>query len=93
MAGGSTAAYVFRPCVVAGPDAPALLDQLPYVRLEDKVPSTLAQTLARVPGVKPVLPDHGIPFQLVHHDDVASALVAAVLGRGRARHLQPRGGR
>jgi nucleoside-diphosphate-sugar epimerase len=82
LAGGGTAAYVFRPCVVAGPDAPALLDQLPYVRLEDKVPSTLAQTLARVPGVKPVLPDHGIPFQLVHHDDVASALVAAVLGRG-----------
>ncbi|MCW2966646.1 MAG: NAD-dependent epimerase/dehydratase family protein, partial [Solirubrobacteraceae bacterium] len=24
----------------------------------------------------------GIPFQLVHHDDVASALRAAVLGRG-----------
>ena len=82
LAGGKTDAYVFRPCIVAGPEAPALLDQLPYVRLEEKVPATLAQTLDRVPGLKPVLPDHGVPFQLVHHDDVASALVAAVLGRG-----------
>jgi len=32
--------------------------------------------------VKPVLPDPGVPFQLVHHDDVASAMRAAVLGRG-----------
>jgi nucleoside-diphosphate-sugar epimerase len=32
--------------------------------------------------LKPVLPDPGIPFQLVHHDDVATALRAAVLGRG-----------
>ncbi len=82
LAGGTTDAYVFRPCVVAGPDAPALLRQLPYIQLEDRVPSTLAQALSRVPGVKPVLPDHGIPFQLVHHDDVATALVAGLLGRG-----------
>jgi nucleoside-diphosphate-sugar epimerase len=84
LAGGKTDAYVFRPCVVAGPEAPALLNQLPYIQLEDRVPSTLAQALSRVPGVKPVLPDHGIPFQLVHHDDVATALVAGVLGRGSA---------
>jgi nucleoside-diphosphate-sugar epimerase len=32
--------------------------------------------------LKPVLPDPGVPFQLVHHDDVASAMRAAVLGRG-----------
>jgi UDP-glucose 4-epimerase len=78
----ATRAYVFRPCVVAGPEAPALLDQLPYVRLEEKLPSYVRRALGRLPGVKPVLPDHGVPFQLVHHDDVASALVAAVLGRG-----------
>jgi nucleoside-diphosphate-sugar epimerase len=30
-----------------------------------------------------VIPDPGVPFQLVHHDDVASALKAAVLGRGK----------
>jgi nucleoside-diphosphate-sugar epimerase len=35
-----------------------------------------------VPVLKPVLPDPGVPFQLVHHDDVASALRAAVVGRG-----------
>ena len=28
------------------------------------------------------MPDPGTPFQLVHHDDVASALVAATLGAG-----------
>jgi UDP-glucose 4-epimerase len=36
----------------------------------------------QVPILKPVLPDPGVPFQLVHHDDVALALRAAVLGRG-----------
>ena len=35
-----------------------------------------------MPILKPVLPDPGVPFQLVHHDDVASAMRAAVLGRG-----------
>jgi nucleoside-diphosphate-sugar epimerase len=35
-----------------------------------------------VPILKPVLPDPGVPFQLVHHDDVAAAMRAAVLGRG-----------
>ena len=38
--------------------------------------------LEAVPLLRPVLPDHGIPFQLVHHDDVASALVAGITGRG-----------
>jgi UDP-glucose 4-epimerase len=77
-----TASYVFRPCIVAGPDAPAVLEQIPYIRFEGVAPDLLRGALARVPGVKPVLPDHGIPFQLVHHDDVADALVAAALGRG-----------
>jgi UDP-glucose 4-epimerase len=68
--------------IVAGPEAPALLHQPPYLRLEHKVPAAALRALRRVPGVKPVLPDHGVPFQLVHHDDVATALVAGVLGRG-----------
>jgi nucleoside-diphosphate-sugar epimerase len=38
--------------------------------------------LEYVPALKPVIPDHGIPFQLAHHDDVATAFRAAVLGRG-----------
>jgi UDP-glucose 4-epimerase len=61
-------AYVMRPCIVAGPDAQMLLRELPQNRL---------------PGPSlPVLPNPGTPFQLVHHDDVASALVAATLGKG-----------
>jgi UDP-glucose 4-epimerase len=39
--------------------------------------------LGGVPLLKPVLPDPGVPFQLVHHDDVAAAMRAAVLGRGK----------
>ena len=38
--------------------------------------------LGRAPSLRPVLPDPGVPFQLVHHDDVAAALCAAVLGDG-----------
>ena len=45
--------YVLRPCIVAGPDAPA--------------------AAAPAPAAAPLpLPDPGTPFQLVHHDDVAT---------------------
>jgi hypothetical protein len=82
LTGSATDAYVFRPCIVAGPEAPALLDLLPYLRLEHMVPSVVLRVVGRVPVAKLVLPDHGVPFQLVHHDDVAAALVAGVLGAG-----------
>jgi UDP-glucose 4-epimerase len=82
LTGSATDAYVFRPCVVAGPDAPALLNQLPYLRLAHMLPAVALRALGRVPALKPVLPDHSVPFQLVHHDDVAAALGAGVLGRG-----------
>jgi UDP-glucose 4-epimerase len=77
-----TEAYIFRPCIVAGPQAPLLIDQIPYVRWGDRLPSAVRGLLNAVPGVRPVLPDPGVPFQLVHHDDVATALRAGVLGRG-----------
>ena len=35
-----------------------------------------------MPVLRPVIPDPGVPFQLVHADDVATAMRAAVLGRG-----------
>jgi nucleoside-diphosphate-sugar epimerase len=70
--GSGVEAYVLRPCIVAGPDALMLMRQLPKAR----VPGPLRR------AVPPVLPDPGIPFQLVHHDDVASALVAAARGSG-----------
>ena len=42
----------------------------------------LRKGLERLPLVRPVLPDTGVPFQLVHHDDVAAAIAAAIAGRG-----------
>jgi UDP-glucose 4-epimerase len=75
LSGGETDAWVFRPCIVAGPDAPALVEQ---ARWPDRLPSPLAS----LAGAVGVLPDPGVPFQLVHHDDVATALRAGVLGRG-----------
>jgi UDP-glucose 4-epimerase len=81
-AGTATKAYAFRPCIVAGPDALALLENIPYIQLSDKMPGAVLRALELMPALKPVLPDPGVPFQLVHHDDVATALRAAVLGRG-----------
>lgn len=66
-AGSDTDVYVLRPCIVAGPDALAMIEAIPW--LVRRSPLT-------------VLPDPGVRFQLVHHDDVASALVAAVRGAG-----------
>jgi UDP-glucose 4-epimerase len=83
LAGSATASYVFRPCIVAGPHAPLLIDSLPYTQISERLPSAVLGLLDGVPILKPVLPDPGVAFQLVHHDDVASAMRAAVLGRGR----------
>ena len=82
LAGAATASYVFRPCIVAGPQAPLLIDSMPYTQVSERLPSAVLSLLEGVPILKPVLPDPGVPFQLVHHDDVASAMRAAVLGRG-----------
>ena len=82
VAGSATDAYVFRPCIVAGAGATTLIETmvrtLPiYGQLR------LARRLVdQIPFLGPILPDPGIDFQLVHTDDVAAALVAAVEGRG-----------
>jgi UDP-glucose 4-epimerase len=78
-----TKAYILRPCIVAGPQAPLLIDSLPYTQISERLPGPVLSLLDGVPILRPVLPDPGVPFQLVHHDDVASAVRAAVLGRGR----------
>jgi UDP-glucose 4-epimerase len=75
-------AYVFRPCIVAGPEALLLIENIPYVQLSEKLPDAVLRLFDVVPALKPVIPDPGVPFQLVHVDDVASALAAAVLGKG-----------
>lgn len=74
--------YVFRPCIVAGPTALSLIEKIPYVQMNDKLPDTVRKAFGAMPLLRPVVPDPGTPFQLVHEDDVASALLAAVLGEG-----------
>jgi len=84
LASSETAAYVFRPCIVAGPDAPMLINRLPYTQIAARLPRVLTRTLGTLPLIRPVLPDPGVRLQLVHHDDVARAMLAAVLGKGSA---------
>src|SRR6201997_3325367 len=65
--------FVLRPCIVAGPKAPALADAMPW----NKLPGPVRSVTKAVPMLKPVIPDPGIPLQLVHHDDVAGAIALA----------------
>ena len=82
LLGSGLDAYVFRPCVVAGPRATMLIEQtVGAVRAGDPLP-LLRRGIERLPLVKPVLPDPGMPLQLVHHDDVARAMAAAICGDG-----------
>ncbi len=83
LEGSATDAYVFRPCIVAGPQATMLLDLIPLLAIGQRIPGPLRWALGRVPELRPVLPDPGVPFQLVHHDDVAAALCAAVIDDGQ----------
>jgi nucleoside-diphosphate-sugar epimerase len=80
--GADTEVYVFRPCIVAGRDAPMLVSATLDALTAGGRLGFVRRALTRVPMLRPVLPDPGVPFQLVHHDDVASAIRAAVLGAG-----------
>src|ERR687894_1043510 len=77
-----TIAYVFRPCIVAGPEARTMLDEIPYFRLGEAMPDVVVRLLGSLPALKPVIPDPGVRFQLVHSEDVARAFVAGVRGVG-----------
>jgi UDP-glucose 4-epimerase len=79
---GGTDAYVFRPSIVSGPQGGVLMDNIPYLQIGARLPAPVRRFLEIMPVLKPVIPDPGVPFQLVHHDDVATAMRAAVLGRG-----------
>lgn len=74
-AGSALRVFVLRPCVVTGPEAPALADAMPWNRL----PAPVRALAKVVPLLKPVVPDAGFPLQLVHHDDVASAIALAAI--------------
>lgn len=65
--------FVLRPCIVAGPNATALADAMPW----NQLPGPLRAVVGAVPVLKPVVPDPGVPLQLVHHDDVAAAIALA----------------
>src|SRR5215213_11467153 len=77
-----TSAYVFRPCIVAGPESRMMLQAIPYFRLGEAMPDVVVRLLGSLPALKPVIPDPGARFQLVHAEDVASAFVAGVRGLG-----------
>ncbi len=74
VAGSDLEVYVLRPCIVAGPKAPALADAMPW----NQLPGPIKRVTQLLPLPKPLLPDPGVPMQLVHHDDVASAIALAV---------------
>ena len=76
LSGGETEAWVFRPVHRRRPRR-ARAD-----RRRRAGPIALPGPLASLAGAVGVLPDPGVPFQLVHHDDVATALRAGVVGRG-----------
>ena len=83
LSGSGVDVYVFRPCIVAGPRATMLIERVvKSVRLGDPLPA-LRRGLGHLPLPRPVLPDGGAPIQLVHHDDVARALAAAIAGEGQ----------
>lgn len=77
-----TEVYTFRPCIVAGGDALMFIQKIPFVQIGEKLPAPLRQVVDRLPLLRPLLPDPGLPFQLVHTDDVAQAVTLAVEGRG-----------
>jgi UDP-glucose 4-epimerase len=83
LADSAIDAYVFRPCVVAGRTATMLVEQaVKQLEIGGRLP-VVRRALTSLPILRPVLPGSGVPFQLVHHDDVAAALEAAIAGRGR----------
>ena len=71
--GSSVEVFILRPCIVAGPKAPALADAMPWRHL----PGVVQSATRAVPLLKMPVADPGYPMQLVHHDDVAAAIALA----------------
>jgi UDP-glucose 4-epimerase len=71
--GSQLEVYVLRPCIVAGPKAPALAEAMPW----NQLPGSIKRVAQALPLLKPPFPDSGTPLQLVHHDDVAAAIALA----------------
>ena len=90
-AGSSLEVFVLRPSIVAGPKATLLADAMPW----NQLPSPVRRLTQSLPLPKPLLPDPGTPLQLVHHDDVASAIAIGrhhdLCSGGRLQHRRRRG--
>ncbi|HEV7206803.1 MAG TPA: NAD-dependent epimerase/dehydratase family protein [Jatrophihabitans sp.] len=80
--GSGLEVYVLRPSIVAGPKAPMLAETMPWRQLGEKLPAALRGVVGLIEGVLPLMPDPGVPVQLVHHDDVAAAIALAATGAG-----------
>ena len=63
LAGSDTDAYVFRPCIVAGPDATLLLDLIPLVALGRALPgpAALGAGQGAVAAAGPARPRRALP--------------------------------
>jgi UDP-glucose 4-epimerase len=71
--GSELEVFVLRPCIVAGPQAPALAEAMPW----NQLPGPVRRVSQALPLLTPPFPDPGTPLQLVHHDDVAAAIALA----------------
>jgi UDP-glucose 4-epimerase len=75
--GSDLEVFVLRPCIVAGPKATMLADSMPWRQVADRLPAVLRGAAGFMQGVLPLMPDPGVQLQLVHHDDVATAIALA----------------
>ena len=76
--GSALEVFVLRPCIVAGPKAPALAEAMPW----NQLPGPVKRVAQALPLLRPPFPDPGTPLQLVHHDDVAAAIALAATTSG-----------
>ena len=61
----------------------------PLLPARRAMPGAVTRLLSSMPALRPVIPDPGTPFQLVHEDDVATRLHGRGPRRGRAGPVQP----
>ena len=81
-AGHDIEVYVLRPCIVVGPDSTLVISNLRFEPAMEWLPRPARKLLGWVPGLRPVLPDPGVPIQFVHEADVGAAVFAAAVGAG-----------
>lgn len=75
-----TELYLLRPPIVLGPDAVGAKIQLPQAL--EWMARAAGKAARRLPAVPALVPD--LPVQLIHQDDVASALRQCAVGAGPA---------